>query len=379
VNDPATLACVRGTRTTGRVVEVDSLEQFDALVSGGATAMRGWRIQSVDLRGRTDVLLRMDAAGALLLGCRISEAAVGHLRSDGALLFPAIPDVPFDPYRARLYTPAELYDGLADSAYEVTPDARAYAWSRGRGTDVAHTLAAALHDHAIDDALAEEIAGRSAVGVMGGHATVRGSPDYRRAAWLGRSLARAGLRVVTGGGPGAMEAANLGAFVSGCDDDVLERAVRGLTGTPDFRPSVTGWARTAFTVRAGVEAVGPTVGSVGIPTWFYGHEPPNVFASLIAKYFQNSLREDTLLRHCDAGIVFLPGAAGTVQEIFQDACENYYAEPSTLAPMVLVGVRHWTRDVPAWPLLSTMAEGRAMAHAVHLVDSVDEVVGLLRD
>ena len=51
----------------------------------------------------------------------------------------------------------------------------------------------------------------------------------------------------------------------------------------------------------------------------------------IAKYFRNSTREAILLEICDAGIVFLPGAGGTVQEVFQDACENYYADESSVA------------------------------------------------
>ena len=121
--------------------------------------------------------------------------------------------------------------------------------------------------------------------------------------------------------------------------------------------------------------------SVGIPTWFYGHEPPNPFATLIAKYFQNAVREDTLLHRCNAGIVFLPGAAGTVQEIFQDACENYYAPRAAVAPMILLGREHWTRELPAWDLLRALADGRehdhAMTRAIHLVDSVEEAVDRL--
>jgi hypothetical protein len=46
--------------------------------------------------------------------------------------------------------------------------------------------------------------------------------------------------------------------------------------------------------------------------------------------------------------------------------------------MVLLGVRHWTEELPAWPLLSRLAEGRGMAGRVHLVDSVDEAVAVLR-
>ncbi len=43
-----------------------------------------------------------------------------------------------------------------------------------------------------------------------------------------------------------------------------------------------------------------------------------MFAGAIAKYFQNTFREATLLRRCVGGIAFLRGAAGTIQELFQD-------------------------------------------------------------
>jgi hypothetical protein len=66
--------------------------------------------------------------------------------------------------------------------------------------------------------------------------------------------------------------------------------------------------------------------SVGIPTWYYGNEPPNLFASHTGKYFFNSVREDGLVSIASGGIVFGPGNAGTVQEIFQDAPLNYYRE-----------------------------------------------------
>jgi hypothetical protein len=40
-------------------------------------------------------------------------------------------------------------------------------------------------------------------------------------------------------------------------------------------------------------------------------------------------------------------------------------------------VRHWTEELPVWPLLSALAEGRVMAPAVHLVDSVEEAAALV--
>ena len=66
-----------------------------------------------------------------------------------------------------------------------------------------------------------------------------------------------------------------------------------------------------------------------------------------------------------------------MQEVFQDACENYYADETAVAPMVLVGRAYWTETLPAWPLLRSLARGRAMEQHVHLVDTVDEAVAVV--
>ena len=338
--------------------------------------MRGWRLQDLDLRDRGSTLRRLDVTGALFLGCRLDPADEDSLRDRGALIFPEVPDVPFDAYRTTLYRPEELYAGL-DSGYPQTLDARIYAWSQatdaGR-SDVTAALARSLHDHAIDQALREYVDDRRLLGVMGGHAVRRDSVAYADAVRLTRAAARSGLVVATGGGPGAMEAANLGAAARDLDDRQLARALAELAEVPDFRPSVRAWAETAFRVRERLTGDVPTL---GIPTWFYGHEPPNPFAADVAKYFRNALREDTLLHVCTGGIVFLPGAAGTVQELFQDACENYYSAADARAPMVLLGHEHWTRTYPAWPLLRSLADDAGFSGGVALVDSWEEALEVL--
>ena len=362
------------TRRVGRIVEVESLAVFDELVAGGARRMRGWRMRGVDLRRRTPALLALDPAGALLLGCRLTKRADAHLRSHGAVVFPELPALPVDAYRSALYTADELYGGL-EHGYSTTLDGRAYAWSQMPGVRSDDAVAQALHDSAVEEALDDLVASRHVVGVMGGHAAERATTAYREAAELGRALARDGALVATGGGPGAMEAVNLGASLAGYPDGTLDEAIATLAAVPSFRPSIERWATVAMEVRSRW----PGDGGLAVPTWAYGAEPPNVFAGAIAKYFQNAIREATLLRRCVGGIAFLPGAAGTVQELFQDACENYYAESPMVAPMVLVGTEHWTADVPAWPLLTALARGREMRSRVHLAGTVAAAASLLRD
>jgi predicted Rossmann-fold nucleotide-binding protein len=360
------------------MLEIESLDELD-LVAARAEAtdrsMQDWQVQGLDLTGREATLLGLSPRGALFLGCTLSEPAAEHLRRGGALVFPEVPDVPFDPWRPHLYTPEELYDAL-DQGYEHTTDAMVYAWTR-KGHDpgsLKELLAQSLHDSSIDDALEEFTRDRTVVGVMGGHSLGRDDPAYADAARLARELAATGLTVATGGGPGAMEAANLGARLSDHPVSDLERVLARIAAVPTYAHGITQWAQVGLD---SVRGLAPSGRSLGIPTWHYGHEPPNPFSSAVAKYFRNAIREDILLQVCRGGIVFLPGAAGTVQEIFQAACTNYYAPAAQVAPMVFVGRTYWTRTLPAWPLVSALAAGRPLATRAHLVDDASQVRALL--
>ncbi|MFF0219230.1 LOG family protein [Streptomyces vinaceus] len=354
-------------------IEIETLAEFDRVAARGS--LSGYRVQSVNLLERTFALLSADTSAAVFLGCAMEPDASAKVRADGALVFPPVPDLPFDPYRGLLYSADELFAGLP-AGYETTPDAQSYAWFQETKADgdVFSSMLRSIHDDAVSDALDEHLAGARVVGVMGGHAMARGGLDYQGAAELGRELARSGLTVATGGGPGAMEAANLGAYLAPAPDEALAEALEMLAKAPSFTPSVSDWARAAFAVRDRWPGGGD---SVGIPTWFYGHEPPNAFAGHIAKYFANATREDGLLARSNAGVVFLPGAAGTLQEIFDNATPNYYGSRGEPTPMVLVDRRHWTEHLPAWPLLRALARGRAMESRIALVDSVDEVPAVL--
>ncbi len=370
-------------------VEIDRLEALRTLLARGET-LGGVRLQDLDLHAvEAQLLNRTDVTDLVVLGGRLSPALTLHLIQHGAIVFPSDPKAPVDVYRARLYTADELYAGLSGPlGYAGTPDARAFAWTLDRrsGRDAYVTMLRAIHDESMTDTLDEILDGLPVVGVMGGHEAQRGSGVYRAAARLGHLLAASGCVVATGGGPGAMEAANLGAYAASPTD--LDAAVAVLATVPSYRPEVGAWAQLGLQVREQLgrrpdsdDRSGLPLRSIGIPTWFYGHEPPNVFGQGIAKYFSNALREDGLLARCTAGTVVLPGAAGTVQEIFQAVTRLYYGRLTgtggTLPPLVLVGRSHWQRLLPTWPLVRALGSNRPVAEVMHLVDTVEEAARIL--
>jgi len=367
--------------------EIETLEELDAALAGGGAA--GAVLQGLDLRGREAALRGADLRGTVLLGCRLAPGSGGELVARGALLFPELPGLPFEPFRPRLYTPEELYDGFDPArpeSYRDTLDARVYAhWQETGGASppsLLETLARRLHDHAVEDALEEvleELGGPTrVVAVMGGHSLARDDPAYRQVVHLARRLTRGGFVMASGGGPGAMEAANLGAWLAPRPEDAVDAAVDALAAAPTYRHPR--WLAAAFEVRArfplapSEHAAGA---SLGIPTWLYGHEPPNAFATHVAKYFANAVREEGLLALARGGVVFSPGSAGTIQEIFQDACQNHYESYGPASPMVFLGEEYWTRTKRVYPLLEKLAEGRGYAEWLALTDDLDAVVELL--
>jgi len=119
-------------------------------------------------------------------------------------------------------------------------------------------------------------------------------------------------------------------------------------------------------------------GGLSIPTWLYGHEPANLFAAQIAKYFSNAIREDTILRLSRGGIVFAAGRAGTVQEVFQAATKTFYASDGASGPYVFLDATFWANGVPDLlrALLAATPSGD-QSGLVHVMDDVDQAVLLL--
>ena len=153
---PEARPCVRSPRPT----------RCEAFLATAPADGEEVAIQSLPL-ARADVerLLRGRLAGVYLFGCTADAADLGRLAAAGATVFPRLGDLPFDPYRTTLYTPADLFAGFDASdpcSYCETPDARTYAYWRATGgpraDSIVGALARRLHDHSISDALAEFLA-----------------------------------------------------------------------------------------------------------------------------------------------------------------------------------------------------------------------------
>ena len=205
----------------------------------------------------------------------------------------------------------------------------------GAETSLVETL---LADEERLDRIRDELAGAFArmsevgrgVSVFGSARTPPGSPHYETARAVGRKLGERGLAVITGGGPGCMEAANRG-------------------------------ARDAGALSIGL--------NIDLP--FEQHANPYLDISLDFHYFFT--RKLVFVRYASAFVV-LPGGFGTLDELFE-ALVLVQTEKTPAFPVVLVGTAFWGGLVD-WVRERVAGEGLVSpsdADLIHLTDDVAEV------
>lgn len=173
-----------------------------------------------------------------------------------------------------------------------------------------------------------------AVSVFGSARTPRDAKEYDAGVRLGRALVKAGFAVITGGGPGAMEAANKGAN----------------------------------------EAGGTSVG-LGIELPF--EQGMNDYVNLGVDFRYFFVRKTCFVKYA-RGFVVLPGGLGTLDELFE-ALTLVQTRKVTRFPIVLFGTAYWSGLVD-WLRDTLIAQGKASMHDLelfHLSDDVDEAVALV--
>ncbi|HEY2271860.1 MAG TPA: TIGR00730 family Rossman fold protein [Jatrophihabitantaceae bacterium] len=170
-----------------------------------------------------------------------------------------------------------------------------------------------------------------AVSVFGSARTKPDSPEYASGIALGAALAGAGFAVITGGGPGAMEAVNRGACEAG-------GISVGLGIELPFEQRLNDWVDIGINFR-----------------YFFARK------TMFVKYAQ--------------AFVIMPGGFGTLDETFE-ALTLVQTHKVTRFPVVLFGSAYWS-GLLDWLRSSVLAGGKIAAADLDLIrvtDDVDEAV-----
>jgi uncharacterized protein (TIGR00730 family) len=166
-----------------------------------------------------------------------------------------------------------------------------------------------------------------AISVFGSARTLRDDPMYALAEQLGAALARAGYAVITGGGPGVMEAVNKGASQAG-------GVSVGLGIELPYESGLNEWV------------------DIGINfSYFFARK------TMFVKYSQ--------------GFVVLPGGLGTLDELFE-ALTLVQTQKVTSFPIVLMGESYWS-GLLSWLEQTVCGQGKVSAGDLTMLEVTDDV------
>jgi uncharacterized protein (TIGR00730 family) len=171
-----------------------------------------------------------------------------------------------------------------------------------------------------------------AVSVFGSARSLPGSAEYGCAEQIGSRLAQAGYAVITGGGPGVMEAANKGATSAG-----------------------------GVSVGLGIE----------LPL----EQGLNEYVEIGIEFRYFFVRKTVFVKYSQAFVV-LPGGFGTLDELFE-AVTLVQTGKITRFPIVLVGSQYW-KGLTAWISDTMLAEGKISHNDPDLITVTDDPADVVR-
>ena len=182
----------------------------------------------------------------------------------------------------------------------------------------------------------------AAVTVFGSARTKPEDPYYKAAMGIAKGLAEQGIAVVTGGGPGIMEAANRGAA--------------------EAKP------------KQGQRAI-----SVGLNIELPFEQKGNKYANLVVNHHYFFSRKVGLVKY-SMGFVYMPGGFGTLDELFE-VVTLVQTERIPAFPLILFGKAYW-QGLLDWAK-GTMEVNKMISPGdldlLHVTDSVEEAVGIILD
>ena len=176
---------------------------------------------------------------------------------------------------------------------------------------------------------------KHSVTIFGSARTRPGDPYYTKTEYLGRRLAENGFSVITGGGPGLMEAANKGAAAAG----------------------------------------GKSVGmNIRLPY----EQKPNPYANIVLEYKYFFIRKVMFVKYAVAYVI-MPGGFGTMDELFE-ALTLIQTKKIRGFPVILMGSEYW-KGLLDW-IKNTMIHDDKIEPGdfdiIQVVDDPDEVVKLIK-
>jgi hypothetical protein len=165
-----------------------------------------------------------------------------------------------------------------------------------------------------------------AVSIFGSARTAPGHPEYEQARALARRLGEEGFAIITGGGPGTMEAANRGARDAGAT-------------------------------------------SIGLAIDLPHEEGANPYADIALRFHYFFVRKVMFVRYASGFVVF-PGGFGTLDELFEAATLRQ-TEKIRHFPITLVGSAYW-RGLVDWLRETVLAEGKISPSDVDTLEVTDD-------
>jgi len=172
---------------------------------------------------------------------------------------------------------------------------------------------------------------RPAVSIFGSARTSPDDPFYEKAMDIARRLSDAGLAVISGGGPGIMEAANKGGF-------------------------------------EGASA------SVGLNVQLPHEQKSNEWQNISINFRHFFARKVAFVKYADAYVV-LPGGFGTLDEL-TEVLTLIQTGTSRRIPVILVGTSFW-KGLLDWFRTSLLANGMIAARDMDLVQLIDEPANIV--